>query len=265
MRDEPLNQGAGLHSLAAPSVLRVVTLVSHGDRAAELPLLWNLCAAWDALGYSVAVLDVTDTESEDQPGLEQLLDDSYWHGDPRQEQMAWAVLPAAQGVARLCRADGRGRLPLQQLGGWFPQHEIVLIYANAATVASALADSGVEPVLALSGNRPALLSVYQGLKQLLLKARLQPTIISVSDESFVAPSAPSHLMSENLQSCAMTFLGYPLPVLSAQAPVAGQRMTDDMSQLALRLLEKALALHRNPPHMPPGQRLSAPPHFARSH
>jgi len=74
MLETGLHQGAGLQGLASHTAPRLVVMASHGDRASELPLLWDLCAAWTELGYPVVVLDATHSETPQQPGLQQLLD-----------------------------------------------------------------------------------------------------------------------------------------------------------------------------------------------
>lgn len=244
MLENGLNQGAGLRRIAPRTPMRLVAMASHGDLASELPLLWSLCSTWIGLGYPVAVLDVTANESQDNPGLQQLLAGTYWN-DNAHSGTAWSILPAAQGMRHWHRQSRDGHLPLHLLPDLLPQFEIVLVYARTELIASTFHDSGLMPLLALSAHTRALLTAYQSTKLLLLDAHLEPTIVSVVDETGAATAQPRQLMSKNLQECAMNFLGHRITTLTADTTPARSSASDAMKGLALRLLENAVVMHRS--------------------
>jgi len=95
------HQAAGLAGLAAEQAPRIVALAGHGDRQSELPLLWQLCAAWTALDYPLVVLDAHVRETAQAPGLQQLLDDSADAADLGQGTQGWPIVPAALGLTAL--------------------------------------------------------------------------------------------------------------------------------------------------------------------
>jgi len=241
MLEAGTHQGAALCALGGEGAPRIVALVSHDDRRSELPLLWQLCAAWTALGYPLIVLDATMRESEAQPGLQQLLMDSDAPARIGQGPGDWPIVAAAQGLAWLGRlppaAGGSARL--QELGRLFHDYEIVLVYARAHDLVAALPDSRIEPLLAVSAGEAALLTAYHALKQLLNIGRLRPTIISVMDDSLPASHLPGHRIGKHLQDCARDFLACEVPALALDSRVA-----DGMHQLALRTLERAPVLPR---------------------
>lgn len=241
-----ISQGAGLQRMARQAAPRVMALASHGNQQGELPMLWSLCATLDGLGYPVAVLDATTAESNTNPGLAQLLDDAAWCADERQAPVSWSVIPAALGLQRLCERQQAGRgLPLAALGGLFDRFGVLLIYARADTLTRLLPDSGIAPLLAVSARKTSALSAYQALKQLLLNARLRPTIAAWTGEPGADLPLTSRSPINNLQDCAMTFLDYRPDALPVRAPQPGHDSCDDMHRLALRLLEQAMPLQRH--------------------
>lgn len=242
MLDEASHQGAGLRSIMNAAAPRVIAVTSHGDQTSELPLLWSLCASWTELGYSVAVLDATSSESDSNPGLEQLLEATYWQTDAVSDHPSWVIHPAAHGFARLCNLEEDGKLPLQSLASLFHQHDVIVIFAPVDLVAASFPGSGIQPLLAVSANEVSVLTAYHALKQMLLNARLRPTIISIVNDQ--TGSASTLTMNKSLQECAMTFLGHQLSTLTVHVPPAEQGTSDDTNSLALRLLENAVPLYR---------------------
>jgi hypothetical protein len=245
MLETCVNQGAGLRGIAKQVAPRVIAMASHGDQQGELPLLWSLCSTLVDFGYPVAVLDATTVESANNPGLEQLMDDVYWPGDLTSEALSWSVIPAALGLQRLGVQKSAGGLPLDPLSGLFQSFGVIVIYARADVLTRVLPDSGIEPLLTVSPAKMSPVTAYQALKQMLLDAKLRPTIASLVPESFVKGAAASYSPVENLQKCAMTFLGYRLDSLVIRTAQAQDRPSDDMHRLALRLLENAMPLHSN--------------------
>ena len=245
MLENGLNQGAGLSRIAPRTPLRLVAMASHGDQDSELPLLWNLCATWVGLGYPVVVLDVTASESQDNPGLQQLIDGTFWSDNPPGTSATWAILPAARAMARWHRQGGKGRSPVELLPELLPHYEIALVYAHTELIARLFQDSGIMPLVALSGQAEALLTAYQSTKLLLLNAHLEPTIVSVVGDTPRHAPESGELMTRNLQECTMNFLGHRVTALTADAaPGRNGRANDAMKGLALRLLENAAVVDR---------------------
>lgn len=243
MLDDWITQGVGLHRLATPAPLRIVTIASHGDKASELQLLWSLCTTWSSLGYSIAMLDATVSESPAQPGFEQLLEGAYWD-EHAEGGNAWSILSAARGLLRLHQQSPDDRFPLHLVANWFPQHDILVVYADTDTIVSFFPDSGMEPLLTMSSRKNALLTAYQNVKHLLLNARLRPTIISLVDSTSPTMTRQAPAPTKKLQDCARTFLGQRLPAMVVNTAREQGRAAPDMERLALLLLENAIALER---------------------
>lgn len=253
MLDYRLTQGAGLHALGSRSGPRVITIVSHGDPQSELPLLFNLCTALVRLDAApVAVLDGSTAESTDNPGLAQLLIDSYRPFDVQNNQPAWDVIPAATGLQKLCKTGRSSRThhstgpagtsALRELGGVFESAGVVVIYASAEVLIRLLADSGGEPLLPVSASRTSRVSAYQALKRMLLTDGLRPTIATMVHQPVKSAISAGLALSRNLQDCAMYFLGYQLDAFTLSAEPSGETSSPDMHRLALGLLERAKPL-----------------------
>jgi hypothetical protein len=245
MLETCLNQAAGLQGMAAQTAApRVIAMASHGKQQGELPLLWNLCSTLVDFGYPVAVLDATTAESDQNPGLEQLLDDTYWRDDEAREPLSWSVVPSARGLQRLCARKSAAGAPLDPLGGLLQSFGVIVIYARAEVLTLLLADSGIEPLLTVSPLKMSPVTAYQALKQMLINAKLRPTIASLMSDPVAHPAMAIPHQVKKLQECAMTFLGYRLDTLTVCTQQVQDQPSDDMSRLALRLLEKAMPLHR---------------------
>ena len=240
-----VNQGAGLQSIGLQAAPRVIALASHGNQQGELPLLWSLCATLVSFGYPVAVLDATTVESADNPGLDQLLDDAGWQGDEH-EPLSWSVIPAALGLQRLCAQCSGNTLPMDPLGSLFQNFGVIVIYARADLLTHLLPGSGIEPLLTVSPVKNSTVTAYQALKELLLIAKLRPTVANITlGSSFSAPRMAENSPVKNLQECAMNFLDYRLDSQAVRAMQSHVERSDDMNRLALRLLENAMPLHRH--------------------
>lgn len=244
MLETCVNQGAGLLSLATQTAPRVMAMASHGNQQGELPLLWSLCATMVECGHSVAVLDATTMESTDNPGLAQLLEDAYWRGDESSEPLSWSVIPAARGLRQLCNKSMSGNPALEPLSGLFENFGVIVIYAQAEVLSLLLPDTGIEPLLTVAPVKMSPVTAYQALKKMLLNAKLRPTLATIVSDTFSKSPMASKSPDNNLQECAMTFLGYRLDSLAVRAPQPDGRPSDDIHRLALRLLEKAMPLNR---------------------
>lgn len=240
MLDTGAHQAAGLGALAAGHLPRIVALASHGDRRSELPLLWQLCASWTALGYSVVVLDAHVRESEAEPGLQQLLMDNDELSHLGQGPDDWPIVPAALGLTALGTPQASppaaaSAARAHQLAELFGGYELILIYAPAHELARSLHGSSLSPLLPVSAGDTALLSAYHALKQLLNLGKLRPTIVCVMDDASPATRVSGHSISRNLQDCARDFLACEVPALTVHPAQAAE-----IQPLALRTLEHAL-------------------------
>jgi hypothetical protein len=247
MLEPCVNQAAGLQSIALQTAPRVIAMASHGSQQGELPLLWCLCSTLVSMGYPVAVLDATTVESTDNPGLAQLLDDADWPDDEGGGALSWAVIPAALGLEQLgSRPSQQGLgLALDPLSGLLQNFGVIVIYANADLLTRLLPGSGIEPLLTLAPVSKSSVTAYEALKKLLIKAQLCPTVATIMGEFSSSKAMTQHSTVKNLQVCAQTFLNYRLDSLAVrtQQPTAG--LADDINRLALRLLERAMPLHRH--------------------
>ena len=245
MLDTGFNQAAGLQSLALQSGPRVIAVTNHGDTQGELPLLWNLCACLVELGYPVVVLDATTFETTNNPGLKQLLEDFQWPRGEGLGSMPWSVLPAALGLKQLCTQKPLHASALTPISGLLQNFGVIVVYASADVLSDLLPDSGVEPLLTVSSVKMSPITAYKALKQLLLNAKLRPTMASVVTDSRSGRPMAGNSVVRNLQDCAMTFLGYRLDALTVREQPVGEHPFDDIRRLALRLLENALPLRQS--------------------
>jgi len=237
MLEPCVNQAAGLQALALQHPPRLVTVVSHGRQAGELPLLWGLCNCWVELDLSVLVLDAHAQESPDNPGLAQWLDNPLQRAGNDFQEAAWQVLPATHGLRQLT-----GLSALQNALAHLPQQrDVVLIYADAATLARLFSGCSVAPLIVVPPALSATVSAYAALKQL-LQNQLRPGVANLVPESIsFAPDAPTVSM-HHLSQYASIFLGYhmqPSTVIASPQPIQARQ---DLQHLALQLFENALPL-----------------------
>lgn len=251
MLDSSHTQGAGLQAIAARAMPRIIAVASQGDPHSELPLLWNLCGTLMELsGTPVTVLDGTTAEQAHNPGLLQLLQQGPRAVPTHRPVHDWLVLPAAQGLHSLRSADSDvsetvGRLSLALHG-----QAIVLLYAPAALLERILANSGIEPLLAVSSAPRSRLTAYQTLKHMLQNSGLRPMLATLVHEPLQSAVQAGRAFSQQLQDCAMYFLGYRLEAQTLAAEPTQETDTADLQRLARRLLERALPLA---PQSSPGQ------------
>jgi hypothetical protein len=244
MLDHANHQASGLQGLLPQAAPRLMALVSHGNQQDELPLLWELCSTLVRLGYSVAVLDGTSTETDQNPGLIQLLDDTCWRPDGLSEPMSWSVLPSARGLQQLCAMPAGDDGPLDPLSPLFQSHGVVVIYARADELVKLLNGSSLEPLLAVSSQADSPVSAYRALKTLVLNAKLKPTIAAIGPAAADGGRELVHTAAQKLQACAMTFLGYQADCQPLEPRPVMDGTSEPMSRLTLRLLESALPLPR---------------------
>ena len=240
MLEPCLNQAAGLQSLAPQLAPKLVAVASHGQQQGELPLLWSLCSTWVDMGLPVMVLDGHALESEQNPGLLHMLANPMGDFHEDHEAQTWAVLPAALGFDQLAQQGFNSHT----VGGLFQNYGVVLLYADAATLTDLVKGSGLAPLLVVAPLKASSLTAYRALKQLLLDAHLRPTVANIA----LVPNASSTLSgpTQNLQDCAMTYLGLEIKPLTVSATASAHDSQDEINRLALQLLESAVFLERHP-------------------
>lgn len=242
MHEAPLNQAAGLQGLVRPCGPRIMAMVSHGDEHAELPLLWRLCWTLADLGYTVTVLDATTLESQDNPGLEQLLENPYWQHEAHLEAPAWTVVPSGKAIRALSTPPFQQTQNLQKLGRLFARDSVVILYSRVEWLLAMVGQSGVTPLLAVSPVRASLLTGYQALKRLLLNGQLEPTVVNLLPPSHDAPTdlARPPSAAASLLECAKNFLNYDVKAINLSS--SDEHTSGAMQRLALRLMERAVSL-----------------------
>ena len=242
MLDHHANQASGLQRLGVPLGPRLLAVVNHGDEQAELPLLWQLCLALVSYGYAITVLDASTQETDSNPGLLDLLDNTQWHDTVKRDNPAWLVLPAHKGIQSLCTLHSSGIQSMQKLRHLFPQEVVVILYCKVESMIPLISGTGIEPLLAVSQTRTSLISSYLALKRLLITGKLKPTIVNLIHE--LSPETPeqAHQPIASLTECAKKFLGQDVRAISIVEQFCEEKQNDDIQQLALRLMESALPL-----------------------
>ena len=215
----------------------LLSVLHHGDRLAELAVLWQLCTALQSHGYSVTVLDGTVHESVENPGLLDMLERPC--GAPAvQENGLWAVVPSALGLAQLAQPSNTRTLDkLRQL---VTEASVLIVYASPETFAALpQLSKDRRPVVALSPEMPSLLSAYQGIK-LLAGAALPAEVIAVSVSPLDTPEYLADGIVKSLQKCTMNFLKCPVRHVSTQLKMhessAAEQVPFGVRQLAIQLL-----------------------------
>lgn len=234
------DQGSGLRKLALRCEPTVLSVLHHGDTAAELTLLWQLCASLQAQGYSVTVVDGTAEEGPDNPGLLNLLDQPYGQL-PAHDMGAWSIVPSARGLAQL-QGGGAASRALERLKHLLGDASALVLYAGASDLGPLLRpQSGLQRVvLPLSPEMPSLLSAYQGLKQLAQQARVAE-VMAVTVNPGDSPEYLALNIARSLQTCTMNFLKCAVRHYGIQVPSGDAQVTDGshetMRQLILHLLD----------------------------
>ena len=242
------DQGEGLRLAAASNGPQLLCVVQHGDRQAELSAMWQICTAIQRLGYPLGMLDATQRETSDNPGLQAILA----HGYPPQaaDNAAWPILPAARGLRQLAQPWAVQALPdtgpanasrtLQRL---FSDLGALVIYADADTLVDVMPMAHARPVLALSPEMPSLLSAYRSLKQLShLGALKSAAIVTVA-----APNSTPRLgqsLFKSLQKCTMKHLHCTL----SHFDVSTLSDTDKPSEVVRKLVIQMLDHSATEPH-----------------
>ncbi len=240
MLDPCTDQGESLRRFTPTAAWSVIAMVSQGDVSTELPLLWQVCAALQKMNYRVTVLDATSRETEDNPGLQNLLDSAHWLEDASAARTPLHIVPAGLGLSRLAQfASQEHPMPLQPLGHLFRNCDVVVLFGAAPLLTALLLDSQVRPLLAVTSLKASVLNAYQNIKRLLLQARLLPIIVPVIATRVKGAENLARKTGQTLQQCTQTHLGCHTEFMTVRTFPQHKALWDDVHGLVLRLLANA--------------------------
>jgi hypothetical protein len=239
------DQGEGLRLTASSETPRLLCVVQQGDRKAELGVMWQICTAIHRLGYPLGMLDATEVETGDNPGLQGMLAHGYraqTDGNP-----AWPIFPAAHGLRQLTRSWSLQASPqarpatasgtLQRL---FADFGALVIYADAETLADVMPLAQSCPVLALSLEMPSLLSTYRSLKQLTRLGAIRTATVVTVDTPGSTPQLARSIV-KSLQNCTMKYLHCTLSHFDVSTRSETDKPSDVMRKLVMQMLDHSAA------------------------
>ncbi len=253
------DQGSGLRQVATQNAPHLLNVVQHGDRAAEMCLLWQVCGALHSTGTTLGVLDTTATETHESPGLQDMLDGAY---RPQASGAGrglgarlWTVIPAATGIRSLINAVTEQPLgasglttAAETLNHLFHGFSTLVVYADAETLAETLPLGQSSTVVALSPDMASLLSAYKSLKKMATGGALQAvSIVTVSP-----PASPLHLahsIAKSLQKCTMNFLKCGVEYYSTSTHFDAEQQSDGMRRLVLNVLDNTASIRHVSSHL----------------
>ena len=265
--DTGLHQGASLCSITPQADLRLLAVLSQPEATMGLETLWQVCSSLQRLGYPVVVLDGTARETDDAPGLEQLLASPDWQGGSLSRgasaSTSLAVVPAAHGLLHLAeRAAWNDATVLQRLHPVFRAYSLVVVYAQPQVMAPLLRGTAVLPLVMTDPGAQSVEQSYRQLKHMAVHAGVQCTVASVvqpgPSESRRVSAAKAAL--ETLQRCATQHLGN-----APRTTIVKAGSPQDVQRLALQLLENACTMGAGIPALPTHRIPEPPAHFVRSH
>jgi hypothetical protein len=208
----------------------------HGDKIAEMTVLWQTCARLQRLGYTLSVLDVTAEESSETPGLQDML-----LPVPRPmaaESATMSVVAAARGMRHLASTLAPEASLAHALGSLFQDFGALVIYADAFTLAEVMGLGDCYPVVAVSSETPSVLSAYAGLKILTThSSHRDAALVTLSTDS--SPRQLNQRIAKSLQNCTMNHLKCRLQHYDVSNSSETDNPSDDMRQLVLKLLDTA--------------------------
>lgn len=236
MLDFGVHQGSSLLvAQAADDSLRLIPVLATPE-GREQSVVWDVCQQWQRLGYPTLVLDGSSMETDDEPGLADLLEHAIWI-DPAADPATGgtssiAVVPAARGLSQLRTQEGALRL----LNPLFRRYAIVVLYAPLDVLASALLEhTAAVPLLMLKNGSPGVVDAYRHLKALALHAGVNALVAGT-----LTPDADAAVVQAQLQrlcGCAMDHLRRVPRTMAVDT-----HRPADMQRLALALLENAATL-----------------------
>ncbi|MGP1629205.1 MAG: hypothetical protein ACTS5V_04640 [Giesbergeria sp.] len=260
-----MHQGSSLYGRAQQDALRLISVASiPGGRSLEM--LWAICMHLQGLGYPTVVLDGSTSETNESPGLVDLIEHNFRIDAPMgvstQSEQSLAVLPAARGLAALDpRGERIGAAPLHRLEPLLRRYAVVVLYAPMPVLAASLmAGSAASPLLLLEDGEGGVMRAYKDIKWLALETGLAATVVSLARGQ--TQRAGAHRQLRALRACAAKHLGQPPRTLAMDPDRPA-----DLQRLALELLENAQAIVPEEAYaaLPSSRGASRAPHFATSH
>lgn len=179
MLDNGWHQGSSLPWQV--SGLRVLSVLPSGE-AQDLDALWQACAALQAQGYPVVILDGLENETDQTPGLEDMLQgyaNTALAADISQSH-AIASLPAARGLVQLAHlGQASGQQPLGLLHRHLRNHALVVLLAPAPLLAPVWQGMQQAPWLLVPAKRHSVVSCYRALKHVFMDTGVMPQLLAL--------------------------------------------------------------------------------------
>lgn len=206
MLESVWHQGTGLHWQGAQSSLRVLPVVPSGERA-DATALWMACAQLQQQGYPVVVLDGTEQESDDAPGLQDMLQPRQGYAfnaltSDIRNPMSVATLPAARGMVQLQhKASVTGERPVDLLYRYVRNHALVVLWAPAPLLAGMVQGCTQSPIQLVPAQARNVVSSYRALKQMLMHGGQMPRLVAMRPADYGLDS-----VLKSLSQCALRHL-----------------------------------------------------------
>lgn len=200
------HQGTGLQWQGAQSPLRVLSVVPSGDNA-DGTALWMACAQLQQQGYPVVVLDGTEQENEQSPGLEDLMQPRAGYtrtaltADIDNPQSV-ATLPAARGMVQLIhKSSVTGERPIDLLHRYTRNHALVVLWAPANLLTPMMHGCQQAPIQLVPAQTRSVVTCYRALKTLFMGTGLMPRLVAMRPHDYGLDS-----VLKSLSQCAMHHL-----------------------------------------------------------
>lgn len=244
MLEPSIDQGEGLRRSMPHVGLRVIPVVSRGESKTEQPLLLQVCLSLQKFGQSVAVLDGTATEKDENPGLSSLLNNGNWLADFAQETTALHIMPAKLGLAELVANHTPQNQALQVLTKHLKNYDVAVVYAPAAQLMQLMPETASRPLLMVAPFKSSVLSGYKTFKQFLSDSNMTPTLVSLVTTPQRSAERRANVAGQTLQNCARNFLDLETEVMTVRPFAMQGKPRPDTPKLAMRLLEDSFAVHK---------------------
>ena len=207
MLDSGWHQGSSLLGQSSGQ-LRVLSVIPSGE-VEDLHALWQACAALQAQGYPVMILDGLESETDQAPGLEDVLQgcSSTALAAHLTQPHAIASLPAARGLQELADwAQASGQPPLGQLYRHFRNHALLVVLAPAPLLGAVCKGVQQAPWLLVPTKRHSVVACYRALKQVFMDTGVMPQLLALRPAhtgldpllKSIAQCAHHHLLVEPL-------------------------------------------------------------------
>ena len=239
------DQGEGLRLTASSDAPRLLCVVQQGDRKAELGVMWQICTAIHRLGYSLGMLDATEVETGDNPGLQGML--AHGYRPQTEDNPAWPIFPAAHGLRQLtgpwslqASPHARPATASRTLQRLFADFGTLVIYADPDTLADVMPVGQSCPVLALSPEMPSLLATYRSLKQLTRLGGIRNATVVTADAPGSTPQLARSIV-KSLQNCTMKYLDCSLSHFDVSTRSETDTPSNVMRKLVMQMLDHSAA------------------------